>query len=213
MKLKVCGMKYEKNIRQVLALEPDYMGFIFYKDSVRYVDQGFSPLSYQQQKVKTKFVGVFVNATINEVKNKVSTYKLDYVQLHGNESTEYCLELSSQLKIIKVFRVDDDFDFKRIEPYKLCCKYFMFDTFTNEYGGSGKSFNWNKLVEYDNEIPFFLSGGISLENIDDLLSLKQLNIHAIDVNSRFEISPGLKDVEKLKMLKEKIKKYETEQKI
>jgi phosphoribosylanthranilate isomerase len=211
MKLKVCGMKYGENIKQVLALKPDFMGFIFYKGSVRHVGQDFSPLSFQNKNANTKFVGVFVNAPLNEVKNKVSLYKLDYVQLHGNESTQYCLELSSEINIIKVFSVADDFDFKRISAYKACCKYFMFDTFTTEYGGSGKAFNWKKLQEYDNEIPFFLSGGVALENIDELLSLKQLNIHAIDVNSRFEISPGLKDVQKIKTLQNKLKEYEKEQ--
>jgi phosphoribosylanthranilate isomerase len=197
MKLKVCGLRDSENIKQVAALQPDYMGFIFYERSKRYIGNDFI-MPFIPSEVKK--VGVFVNADPDYVISKIEKYKLDYVQLHGDESAEYCASISNHAKVIKAFGVDDNFNFKIVEPYKKQCDYFLFDTKTADYGGSGKHFNWNVLEKYDNQIPFFLSGGIGLEEIEKL-RIKNLNIYAVDVNSKFELAPGIKDIERLKKLK------------
>ena len=190
-------MKYSNNIKQVAALAPDYMGFIFYPKTKRYV--GDLDESLLKGLGNIKKVGVFVNSPIEEIADKVKRYSFDYVQLHGDETTEFCKEVYKKgIHIIKAFQVYDAFDFKLLEAYKPYCDFFLFDTKSEGYGGAGKSFNWDILKKYDNEIPFFLSGGVSLENAEDIKKLKGLNIHALDINSRFEIEPALKDVEKIK---------------
>jgi phosphoribosylanthranilate isomerase len=197
MKLKVCGLRDIENIKQVAALQPDYMGFIFYERSKRFVGNDFIIPSISSE---IKKVGVFVNSPIDYGIEKIKRYKLDYVQLHGDESAEYCASMSSHVKVIKAFGIDDNFDFKTVEPYKKYCNYFLFDTKTTDYGGSGMQFNWNVLEKYDNQIPFFLSGGIGLKEIEQL-KIKKLNIYAVDVNSKFELEPGIKDIERLKKIK------------
>ncbi|MDP5139371.1 MAG: phosphoribosylanthranilate isomerase, partial [Spirosomaceae bacterium] len=178
-----------------------------------------------------KKIGVFVNATLEEIMNiyplstsdpltvsplttatnmSVGTlttdvnYPLDGVQLHGNESPELCLQLKEQnLVVFKAFSVDENFDFAVTEPYKKVVDYFLFDTkATGGHGGHGVAFDWKILDKYDNEIPFLLAGGVSLENIEEVKKLTHLNIYGIDVNSKFEIEPGLKDLEKLRKLQE-----------
>lgn len=198
IKLKVCGMKYQDNIRQLAELEPDFIGFIFYEKSKRYVTNGLDIKSLNIPK-SIKKVGVFVNSTIEVINEKVQLYKLDFVQLHGNESVEFCRELKQAgIKIIKAFQIDEDFDFFVIERYETVCDYFLFDTKTKLYGGSGNKFNWQILEKFNNQKPFFLSGGIDMEDVDEIKKLKNLNIFAIDINSRFEINPGNKDIEKIK---------------
>jgi phosphoribosylanthranilate isomerase len=201
MKLKVCGLKYKENIEQVAALQPDYIGFIFYNKSKRFVGEDFQMPVISPEIKKT---GVFVNASLEYVKAKVEQYKLDMVQLHGDETPGYCEQMRCFVKVMKAFGIDEHFDFKVLESYKNYCDYFLFDTKTSEYGGSGKQFNWDVLKKYDNSVPFFLSGGIGLEDISN--SKFQIpNLAAIDVNSRFEIEPGLKDIEKLKHLTKSLK--------
>ena len=198
MRVKVCGMRDKENISQVLELEPDYMGFIFYERSKRYVnDLKIDDLDFGQ----TKRVGVFVNPDSTDVINKKEKYQLDLIQLHGDEDVNYCKDLNENgLDIMKVFHVDQDFDMSYINVYKPFCKFFMFDTTSEDYGGTGQPFNWSILKEYDNEIPLFLSGGIGLDNINEIDQLSYLNIHAIDVNSKIEMEPGIKDVEKIREL-------------
>ena len=143
-------------------------------------------------------VAVFVNSTLEEVVQICRNFKFDYAQLHGDESAEYCENLKKEgIAIIKAFPVDEDFDFTKTNSYKTSCKFFLFDTKTIQYGGSGMQFNWEVLNNYDNEIPFFLSGGIGPENFEEALKLKGLNIEALDLNSKFEIEPGRKDEIKL----------------
>lgn len=205
MQLKICGMKHPQNIAAVAALNPDYLGFIFYEKSKRYVGQGHA-LALPALPNDIKKVGVFVNANLEYILSKVEKYGLDLVQLHGEETPEFCRAIGgkgsaicpTKTKIIKVFSIGQTFDFTQLEPYKPYCDYFLFDTKGKEKGGNGFAFNWDVLKDYDNEKPFFLSGGLSLENIEDVKKLSNLNIIAIDVNSGFEIEPGLKDVEKLK---------------
>ena len=212
MKLKVCGMREENNIAQLQELSPDYMGFIFYEKSKRYVGKNFRPdldLLKGLQKV-----GVFVNHSVDFIFSQVSRYQLDIIQLHGDESPDFCAAIKSPInrgardipnhvKTVKAFSVDENFNFQVLEDYKPHCDYFLFDTKGKNYGGNGVAFDWQILKQYDNTIPLFMSGGISLDNIEDLLVFiqeNQINVHVIDVNSRFEIEPALKDIDQLKKL-------------
>ena len=205
VRIKICGMKYQENIEVVAALQPDYMGFIFYDKSPRLVDSEIPDVSKNIKKM-----GVFVNETIEGIIDKVEKYSLQAVQLHGNESAEFCGELKSIfehceksfIEIIKVFSVKDDFDFSILEPYEEVCDYYLFDTKGKLPGGNGFTFNWEVLKNYPSNKPYFLSGGIGLEEIDNVLSFlrrqESKNCYAIDINSKFELKPGLKDIEKLK---------------
>ncbi len=205
MKLKVCGMRESQNIEQLLALEPDYMGFIFYDKSPRNAGGRLDEELLHSFPESTKKMGVFVNADFNDVVEKVGKYKLDLVQLHGDESVEYVANLFAVgIKVVKVFSIGESFDFKQLKKYNPFVDYFLFDTKGKARGGNGEVFNWEILKEYDQEVPFFLSGGIDLENVSELKELKGMNIHAIDVNSKFELAPGLKDIGRLKDLKENI---------
>ncbi len=201
MKLKVCGMKY--NPAKVAQLQPDYLGFIFWEPSARYFE-GIIP----KLPDATKKVGVFVDASINEVLKKIETYQLDAVQLHGDETPEYCRSLKDslpELDIIKVFSIKDTFDFSILESYEAVCGYFLFDTKGKLPGGNGYTFDWSVLEDYPSTKPYFLSGGIGLDATDKLQSFLQSPAskfcHAIDVNSRFEMEPGNKNIEQLEKFK------------
>ncbi|PWA04399.1 phosphoribosylanthranilate isomerase [Flavobacterium psychrotolerans] len=188
MRIKICGMKYPENIIEVGSLLPDYMGFIFWEKSSRFFDGTMPDLPQSIQKV-----GVFVDATLEEIISKIEKYNLNLIQLHGNESVEFCQNLKKlDIKIIKVFSVNDDFNFEVLKEYEAVCDYFLFDTKGELPGGNGVTFNWKLLEKYNLAKPFFLSGGIGLE---DLEKIKKINlpIHAIDVNSKFEMEPGLKN--------------------
>lgn len=189
-------MSDDKNILEVGSLVPDYMGFIFYTDSPRYVGADFQiPIDLP---ASIKRVGVFVNESIEEVVKIVQNHQLDFVQLHGDESVVYCNNLKEKgIKIIKVFRVDDSFDIKTTSKFSDSVDYFLFDTKGKNYGGNAKKFNWQVLSKYNNQTPFFLSGGIDPESVPSILELKYFNLHAIDVNSGVESAPGLKDVSKV----------------
>jgi phosphoribosylanthranilate isomerase len=197
MKIKVCGLKYQENIFDIASLGPDYLGFIFYDKSPRYVDNKLNIDLLNQLPKTIHKVGVFVNSEINYILDKVKNYQLEFVQLHGSESVKYCQELKEHdIKIIKAFQIEKGFDFNKIIPFKKVVDYFLFDTKTSTYGGSGKKFNWDILEAYDNEIPFFLSGGISLEDANTIkndLLLEKLNIKALDINSCFETLPAVKN--------------------
>ena len=205
MKLKICGMKYPDNILEVGSLLPDYMGFIFWDKSARYFDGTLPTLPQSIKKT-----GVFVNANVEEIIEKVTKYDLQAVQLHGHESIVFCQELKNTLaksiEIIKVFSVDSEFDFNQLEPYETVCDYFLFDTKGKLPGGNGTTFDWKVLEQYPSQKPFFLSGGIGLDEIDLVKQILKtdLPIYAIDVNSKFEIEAGLKDKEKLDRFKQKI---------
>ncbi|MEZ4826394.1 MAG: phosphoribosylanthranilate isomerase [Bacteroidia bacterium] len=201
MKLKVCGMKYRPNIEQVLALEPDMLGFIFYEKSPRNVGDSLRP-EYVQFLSTVKKVGVFVNASRPVMLEKANLFGLDMIQLHGSETPELCRKLRNDgLEVIKVFSVGNEFDFSTLVPYENEVDYFLFDTRGEKPGGNGKVFDWRILADYRMDIPFFLSGGIGLEEIPQIRTFSHPMLYALDVNSRFEISPGEKDVEKLLQLK------------
>lgn len=196
LRLKVCGLR--DNIAEVAALGPDYAGFIFYAKSPRYVGENFE-MPVLAENIKK--VGVFVNEGLEKVRNTVKTYRLDFVQLHGHESTDYCSMIKNEgIGVIKAFSVSNEFDFNSLEQYHSTADYFLFDTKTRKYGGSGKSFNWQLLKDYPLDKEYFLSGGISMDNLADLEFTDMSKIHALDVNSRFEVRPGLKDIGLLEKL-------------
>ncbi len=216
MKLKVCGMKYEDNMNQVAALQPDYLGFIFYNKSARHFDLEQMPGIPNS----IKKTGVFVDEDIESVIGKINTFNLEAVQLHGNESPEYCKNLIriitdsavNFVEIIKVFSIKDEFNFEVLMPYENVCDYYLFDTKGKLPGGNGYTFDWNVLNNYPSTKPFFLSGGIGVDQIDDILKFKESKAskycYAIDVNSKFEIKPGLKNIELLHTFKNKIGHFE-----
>ncbi len=200
MKVKVCGMKSSENIKNIQNCRPDFMGFIFYNKSPRYVSE-ISALSSVDRSEHMKTVGVFVNDTMEQVVNIVTENKLDFIQLHGDESINYTKMLSdAHPQIIKAFKIDNGFDWSITNAYAPYVQYFLFDTPSELYGGSGTKFNWSQLKSYQGETPFFLSGGITIADIGEIMELKQPQPFAIDVNSGFEIEPGLKSVELIKKL-------------
>ena len=194
-KIKICGMKHPANIVEVASLLPDFLGFIFYKKSQRYFDGIIPELPKSIQKV-----GVFVDEDINIIVEKISKHQLDFVQLHGSESPEFCAALiEKNIKIIKTFAIDDDFDFAQLHDYEASCSYFLFDTKGKHPGGNGIVFNWDILKKYKSTKPLFLSGGIGENEIKEI-NKTNLPIFAIDINSKFENEPGLKNIEKLKKI-------------
>ena len=192
-------MREPDNMLKAGALQPDFMGFIFYPNSPRCVPDDFKlPVGLPSS---IKRVGVFVNETSKQILNAVNKHALDFIQLHGNESVEFCEGLKKAgVGVIKVFSIGEGFQFSAIEPYKKAVDFFLFDTKGKYYGGNTSVFDWNLLKQYDQEIPFFLSGGISLENIKDISKLSGMNLYAVDVNSGVEVNPGIKNIDKIKEL-------------
>lgn len=204
LKLKVCGMN--KNTLQVAALKPDYLGFIFWEPSKRYFKGDMPSIPHSIKKV-----GVFVDASIQEIKKLSKEFGLLYAQLHGNESPSFCDELKKklpQLKIIKVFSIKDDFDFNQLRHFEDVCDFYLFDTKGKLPGGNGYAFDWSILKDYPSTKPYFLSGGIGLEELESIGEFlkrpESQYCHVIDVNSKFEVEPGLKDIDKIKEFKESL---------
>ena len=202
MRLKVCGMRELENISALSELDPNYIGFIFWSESSRFVDKKTPPLD--KKIIKT---GVFVDATFDYILTKIKDHQLDAVQLHGQESCSYCKVIKGYgLKVIKSFSIKNTFDFNTLEDYENSCDYYLFDTKGKLPGGNGFTFDWKILNEYPSQKPFFLSGGIGVDNLNEIKKLvkTKLPIHAIDVNSKFETAPGNKNIELLKKFKEEI---------
>lgn len=202
MKLKVCGMKYLNNMEAVAKLRPDFLGFIFYDKSSRYFNGN---LPYLPQAIKK--VGVFVNEDLETLQRIIKEQKLDVVQLHGQESPEYCSQLENA-EIIKVFSIKDTFNFSVLLPYEEVCDYYLFDTKGKLPGGNGYTFNWNVLKDYPSTKPFFLSGGIGLKEVEKLKdfidSPASKYCYSLDVNSKFEINPGVKNINDLEKFKNEL---------
>lgn len=202
IKLKVCGMKFRENLEEVARLGPDFLGFIFYEKSPRYMAGNLSPEDLKPLPKKIKKVGVFVNASIQYVISNANDYGFDFVQLHGEEPIDYCKTVfEADVSIIKVFHVDKQIDWEQLKPYEDYVTYFLFDTKSKAYGGTGKAFDWQALNGYNLSTPYILSGGLDLANTADLNHLK-VQPFAIDVNSKFESAPGLKEIGAVKKLKE-----------
>lgn len=209
-------MKYQENMTQVAALQPNYLGFIFYPESPRY----FNTLNMEVPD-GIKKVGVFVNETTAMVLRLVNHFKLDGVQLHGNESPEYCKTLlrtfsdcahKLDIDIIKAFSIKDEFDFNVLRDYEDSCSHFLFDTKGALPGGNGYTFDWSVLNNYPSEKPFFLSGGIGVDQLDDIETFSKTAAaqycHALDVNSKFELAPGQKEISSLEQFKQHLTKKE-----
>lgn len=192
-KLKICGMKH--NTAEVAALQPDYLGFIFYQKSPRFFQGELPPIASE-----IKRVGVFVDASLKEISEKTKRYQLDVIQLHGEETAQFCEQISAlPAEIWKVFSIKDQFDFTRLKPYETIVDKFLFDTKGKEKGGNGYTFDWTVLKAYPSNIPIVLSGGIGLEEkeaVREILKTK-LPIAVLDINSKFERKPGLKEIPKL----------------
>jgi phosphoribosylanthranilate isomerase len=202
IKFKICGMKYSENIQAIASLKPDYFGFIFWDKSSR----KFNLKELPRLDSSIKKVGVFVDASLEEIQNKVKLFQLDVIQLHGKESVEFCSDLKNEkIEIIKTFSIDNEFDFSQLKAYKNDVDYFLFDTKGKLPGGNGTTFDWQVLENYNLQKPFFLSGGIGLTEIEKLQEFLDSDLskycYAIDVNSRFETEPGLKNKNELEKFK------------
>jgi phosphoribosylanthranilate isomerase len=193
MIVKVCGLRLEDQIEELdLFKYIDWLGFIFYEKSKRYIDS--APLSLNS----SKKVGVFVNEELESIVKIAEENKLDILQLHGDEKADFCLFLKSKYVLVKAFGMDEDFDFKLLADYEGKVDYFLFDTKTKGYGGSGNLFDWSILNKYNLSTPFFLSGGISMESLHAIKKFQHKSFIGIDLNSKFENNPGDKNIELVK---------------
>lgn len=216
MKIKVCGLREPDNILAIAQLPIDFIGFVLYAQSPRVASKKVLPQWLEKNEDELEGiakVGVFVNAEVDQILNAVHDFQLDYVQLHGDESPEYCRELQTywtissmrSAQIIKAFRVDEAFNFSKTQPYERLCAYFLFDTKGKEYGGTGHRFDWSVLHKYMGMTPYLLSGGIDESMAEEIRLLNFKQMEGIDINSRFEIKPGLKDVAKIERFINKLK--------
>ena len=217
--LKVCGLTKMDQIQELISMNVDFLGFIFYEKSPRFVLNHLSLKEISEINHQGK-VGVFVNETVEKIVEISEKANLNFIQLHGDEDEEFILSLSQRLskdvKIIKVFRVGETFNFQ-FSIFNSLVDYFLFDTDSKAFGGTGKTFDWQILNEIEIPKPYFLSGGISLENIKNLQNFVKVNMRenktltklntpfALDINSKFETEPGIKNLEKIKTFKSLLK--------
>ena len=205
MRVKVCGMTEIDQVRQLDAMGVDFAGFIFYPKSPRYVVRRLPGETVKKAKLRLGKVGVFVNAEYDEVMRQVDNYGLDMVQLHGDETPRFCEQLANYITVIKVFRLSDNDPIDwMIRPYQDSCDMFLFDTEGAGYGGTGKKFNWEVLKPAQIEKLFFLSGGIEPGDTEKLKAFARepvaRKLFSIDINSKFETSPGVKDLKKIRSM-------------
>lgn len=208
MLVKVCGMREPGNIEKVAQLGVDMMGFIFYPKSPRFASQSVDRTAVDKNVCR---VGVFVNESVELISDKILQFDLDAVQLHGTESRELCEQLHEQnglLKVIKAISVSTAGDIQKYKEYVGAVDYFLFDTKCKTVGGSGQQFDWQVLENYDGDVPFILSGGIGPEDVERIRNFHHPKCIGIDLNSKFEMEPGLKDVEMLKTFLENIENKE-----
>ncbi|MBR6277581.1 MAG: phosphoribosylanthranilate isomerase [Bacteroidales bacterium] len=194
MKIKICGLR--DNFLEVAALKPDFLGLIFYEKSPRFVPQNVDN-QLKQKTFGSQKVGVFVNESEEKILKIIKEFNLDFVQLHGNETPDFCEKIREKIPVIKAFGVSSKEDLFAAQKYYQSVDYLLFDTKTSGFGGSGRKFDWSILNEEEIQKPFLLSGGIDLDVLDEIKTLKIKNLVGVDLNSRFEISPTLKDIEKL----------------
>lgn len=210
MNIKVCGITGIKQLNQLDGLEIDFAGLIFYKESPRYMGDRISGKDVRSADFDIKKVGVFVNAGYDEIMTAIEEYDLDVVQLHGDETASFCKKLSGEVELIKAFRInaanENEID-KLVQPYDDVCDYYLFDTGgpKESFGGTGVQFDWNKLNDSKIEKPFFLSGGIGLDDIEKLKTFQHPDFFAVDLNSKFEKSPGVKDMGAVLQFKQAMK--------
>ncbi len=214
MNIKVCGLRDAENLKEVTALNPDFVGFIFYDQSPRFVGDALDVDVVRALPRSIRKVGVFVNASPESIIRNVKKYDLQYVQLHGTETPDFCKSLRMRgVNVIKAFRVDESFNFSMLNNYKNQCDFFLFDAKGDQPGGNGIAFDWSLLNKYDNDKPFFISGGIGLDNLADIEQIRHLKLYGVDVNSRVEVLPGVKDVEKIRELMALLKPVEEEEEV
>jgi len=199
MNIKVCGITQFKQMQQLEALNIDYAGLIFYKDSPRYIGDKITGKQIKEADFDIKKVGVFVDPGYSELLDAIDEYGLDIVQLHGNETPEMCEELSAEVEVIKAFRIGGDKSIdidEMVADYDAVCDYYLFDTagLKESFGGTGQQFDWGVLKKAKIEKPFFLSGGIGPDDAAKVKAFSHPDFFAVDVNSKFELSPGLKDM-------------------
>ena len=199
-------MRDPQNIQDLGTVQPDFVGFIFYPKSPRYVGEEWDESIAKSIPSSIKKIGVFVNESVEKINLLASKYQLDGIQLHGSETPEICQTIKDKnLLVLKAFSVDESFDFELIKKYESFCDYFLFDTKTSQHGGSGVKFDWKKLYEYTSSIPFFLSGGIMEEDVNEIKSLNIKELYSVDINSKFEIEPALKDIKMVERFAQKLR--------
>jgi phosphoribosylanthranilate isomerase len=209
MRIKVCGMTQPDQVEQLAGLGVSFAGFIFYPKSPRYVFKHMTTTQIRKENSVNK-VGVFVNSTIEEVLHMVDECRLHMVQLHGDENPKYCEKIADYVSVVKAFRLSENDSVEwMIRPYMDVCDMFMFDTMGAGYGGTGKKFDWGVLKDQTIGKPFFLSGGIEPGDEQKLLQFSEdpvaKALFAVDINSKFEVSPGIKDMDKVRSFAENLK--------
>ncbi len=204
LSIKICGMRKQQNIADVVTLQPDYLGFIFFPKSSRYVGEDWNTEIINQVPESIKRVGVFVNENIGYILSTANKYGIKTIQLHGNETPNFCSRLQRKgYTVLKAFQVDEASTIDDILPYQGKCDFFLYDTKSKGLGGSGQKFDWKKLNELNDAGAFLLSGGITADDADEIKSLQLSNLKGVDINSKFEIEPALKDIKLLtKFIKE-----------
>jgi phosphoribosylanthranilate isomerase len=210
MELKVCGIT---QLEQLLALQEigvDYAGLIFYEGSPRFIGaHNLEASTLNQNEISIKRIGVFVNAKEDEILKAVDDWKLEMVQLHGEESPVFCEKISNYVKTIKAFRVKEEESLAyKVAPYENAVEYYLFDAMGRQYGGTGNKFDWKVIADANIQKPYFLSGGLGPDDVSDIQAFTQTNSNcfAIDVNSRFEVKPGIKNIEIVKTFAESLLK-------
>ncbi|NLR81961.1 phosphoribosylanthranilate isomerase [Chitinophaga eiseniae] len=195
MRIKVCGITRITDLQALVANGVDYAGFIFYEKSPRFAGNKIDARSVRET-IRIRKVGVFVNASLEQVQRTIADYALDMVQLHGDETPGFCAALRESIPVIKAFRIGDNVDWQTaVAPFIPVTDYFLFDTASVKgYGGTGDRFNWELLKTYPFDHPFFLSGGITPDQAAEISSMQLPMLFAADVNSKFEDSPGVKNI-------------------
>jgi len=205
MRVKVCGITSLRQVRELEEAGISFAGFIFYPKSPRFVIRsGLQPSDLKRERININRVGVFVNASAHEILRTVDEWRLHMVQLHGDESPKFCENISNHITTIKAFRMGPGENVEwKIHPYREIVDMFLFDAVGVGYGGTGQQFDWNMLNGLDIGKPFFLSGGIGPDHAPAVKNFAASNpdMFAVDINSKFEISPGIKDLEKIRQFK------------
>lgn len=197
MFVKVCGIANTEFLHRIDEMRLDFIGFIFYPKSKRFMEGILSVEHIESVPKHIKKVGVFVNEDIENILQLSKIYSFDFVQLHGNEDASYAIKISKEIPIIKAFRIDESFDFAETLPFENICAYFLFDTKDTQFGGTGKKFNWQLLQNYEGNTPFLLSGGISPDDIERINQFNHPKCVGIDINSGFETEPGIKNIDQI----------------
>lgn len=208
MKIKVCGITMLDQLIELQQMGIDYAGMIFYEQSSRFLSNKINAKEIQSSELAIQKVGVFVNASEKEIMKKVEDYSLDVVQLHGDETPVFCANISSQVKVIKAFRLSQkdriNIDWM-IKPFEEACDYYLLDTKADTgYGGTGEKFNWSVLEDNHINKPFFLSGGIGINDAERIRQVHHPHLFAIDLNSGFELQPGVKEMSKIRAFKQEL---------